>query len=141
MAGNMRIMGVDLGTKNIGIALSDETCTIAQGKEIILRVSDKKAIARIKEIAGEFQVKEIVVGLPVNMNGTLGRSAEDARRFALKLEEETGLDVSLWDERLSTKEAESVMREALMTRKKRKSVLDKLAAQLILQGYLDSLKA
>ena len=133
----MRIMGLDIGTKNIGVAVSDETCLIAQGKEVILRTSDRKAVFRIKQIVSEFNVEKIVVGLPVNMNGSLGPRAEDSKRFAGKLEKETSADICFWDERLSTKEAEDVMIAADVSRKKRKLVIDKLAAQIILQGYLD----
>ncbi len=134
----MRIMALDIGTKNIGVALSDESATVAQGKEVIKRVSNAKALLRIKEIAGENRVAKIVVGLPINMDGTEGERARDSVRFAEMLREETSLTVVLWDERLSTREAESVMIMASMSRKKRKKVVDKLAAQLILQSYLDS---
>ena len=133
----MRIMALDIGTKNIGVALSDETCQIAQGMEVILRTSDKKAVFRLKQIAAEFNVAKIVVGLPVNMNGSLGPRAEDSKRFAEKLEKEMSVDICFWDERLSTKEAEDILITASVSRKKRKLVIDKLAAQIILQGYLD----
>jgi putative Holliday junction resolvase len=134
----MRIMGLDLGTRNIGVAVSDETGTIAQGRGTIIRKDDKSAIDRITEMIGEFDVKEIVVGLPVNMDGTLGERAEDSKVFAQELGRRTGLPVKLWDERLSTREAENIMLEADLPRKKRKKAVDRLAAQIILQGYLDS---
>ena len=134
-------MGLDIGTKNIGVALSDETGMIAQGKEVIRRSSDMDAINRISDIAGEFDVKKIVVGLPIHMNATVGERAQDSMKFAEKLKANTGLPVELWDERLSTKEAEDILIEASVSRKKRKQVIDKLAAQVILQGYLDSLSA
>ena len=137
----MRIMGLDLGTKNIGVALSDESGVLARGKEVIARRSDRRAIARIREILDEFEVGEIVVGLPLNMNGTTGERAEDSVKFAEMLKEQTHVPVRLWDERLSTKEAESVMIKADLSRRKRKKIVDKLAAQIILQGYLDSLRA
>jgi len=130
-------MGLDIGTKNIGVALSDETCQIAQGTEVILRTSDRKAVFRLKQIVAEYNVEKIVVGLPVNMNGSTGPRAEDSKRFAGKLEKETSVDICFWDERLSTKEAEDVMIAASVSRKRRKLVIDKLAAQIILQGYLD----
>jgi len=136
----MRMMGLDIGTKNIGVALSDESGTLAQGKEVIRRTGDEKAIARIKEIAEEYKVKEIVLGLPLCMNGTIGERAKDSARFAEKLELRTGLQVRLWDERFSTREAEKAMLEASVRREKRKKVVDKLAAQIILQSYLDSLE-
>jgi len=134
----MRIMGLDVGTKNIGLAVSDETCTIAQGKETVRRESDSQAVGKIRSIAGEYGVERIVVGLPVHMNGTVGERALDSRRFAELLERETGIPVILWDERLSTKEAEDIMIKADVSRKKRRKVIDKLAAQVILQNYLDS---
>ena len=136
----MRIIGIDLGEKNIGIALSDQTGVIAQGKEVVRRTSDKQVIARIREILDEFKVKEIIVGLPINMDGTIGERAEDSIKFVQMLKKQINLPVKLWDERLSTKEVESVMIEAGVTRKKRKKLKDKLAAQIILQGYLDSLQ-
>jgi putative Holliday junction resolvase len=134
----MRIMGLDLGTRNIGVAVSDETGTIAQGRDTIIREDDKSAIDRIMGVIDEFGVKEVVVGLPINMDGTLGERAEDSKLFARELERRTGLPVKLWDERLSTREAENIMLEADLTRKKRKKAVDRLAAQIILQGYLDS---
>jgi putative Holliday junction resolvase len=136
----MRIMGLDLGTKNIGVAVSDESGTLAQGREVVRRTTDKEAIEKIKKIIEDLNVKEIVVGVPINMNGTKGERAADSERFAEMLEDRTHLPVRLWDERLSTKEAESVMLEADVTRSKRKKVIDKLAAQIILQSYLDSRK-
>lgn len=140
MNSNMRIMGLDMGTKNIGVALSDESGTIAQGKEVIRRTSDAAAIARISQILEEFNIKEIVLGLPINMDGTAGERAEDSVKFAEELEQRTGLSVKLWDERLSTKEVEDVMVRASVRRSRRKKLVDKLAAQIILQSYLDSLK-
>ena len=134
----MRIMGLDLGTKNIGVALSDETGVLARGHETILRISDKLAIEKIREIVDEFKVREIVVGMPIHMNGTVGERGRDSMRFVEKLKKATGLPVQLWDERLSTKEAEDIMIKASLTRKKRKKIVDRLAAQIILQGYLDS---
>jgi len=133
----MRIMGLDIGTKNIGIAVSDETATIAQGREVLRRKGD--AASRIGEIAAAYGAGKIIVGLPVNMDGTSGERARDSETFAERLREITGLPVELWDERLSTKEAEDVMIQADISRKKRRRSLDKMAAQLILQSYLDSL--
>ncbi|MFH1665446.1 MAG: Holliday junction resolvase RuvX [Candidatus Omnitrophota bacterium] len=134
----MRIMGLDIGTKNIGVAVSDESGTIAQARQVVKRVSDEKAVGEIQVIAGEFSVKEIVVGLPVHMDGSMGERAEDSKRFASLLEDKLSLPVVMWDERLSTKEMEEVLISASVRRKKRKMVIDKLAAQIILQGYLDS---
>lgn len=133
-------MGLDLGTKNIGVAVSDESGTLAQGREVVLRTTDEEALRQIEKIVKDFGVEEIVVGIPINMDGTRGERAADSERFAEKLEERTHIPVRLWDERLSTREAESVMLEADVTRSKRKKVIDKLAAQIILQSYLDSRK-
>ncbi len=132
---------MDLGTKNIGVALSDESGTLAQGKEVVRRASNRQVIARIREMLDEFNVAEIVVGLPLNMDGTMGERAKDSVKFADMLKEQTRVPVKLWDERLSTKEAENTMMEAAVRRGKRKKVVDKIAAQIILQSYLDSLQS
>ncbi len=134
----MRVMGLDIGTRRIGVAVSDEIGIIATGREVIPRKSNEFALGRIKEMLEEYNVLKIVVGLPVNMDATEGERADDSRRFAALLEENTGLSVELWDERLSTKEAEDMMIKADTSRAKRKKVIDKIAAQIILQGYLDS---
>ncbi|RKY43143.1 MAG: Holliday junction resolvase RuvX [Candidatus Makaraimicrobium thalassicum] len=136
----MRVMALDIGTKNIGVAVSDETGILAQAKGPVRRTSTARAVTRIRELVEQFNVGEIVVGLPLNMNGTMGRRAEDSVKFAGILKQRTSLPVKLWDERLSTREAEAVMIEASVTRKKRKKTVDGLAAQIILQGYLDSLE-
>jgi len=132
---------LDLGTKNIGVALSDESGTLAQGKEVVRRASNRQVIARIREMLDEFNVAEIVVGLPLKMDGTMGERAKDSVKFADMLKEQTRVPVKLWDERLSTKEAENTMMEAAVRRGKRKKVVDKIAAQIILQSYLDSLQS
>lgn len=139
MVDHMRIMGIDLGTRRIGVALSDQMCMLAHGRGAIERISDEKAISRIIEIVSEEKVERIVVGFPLNMDGTEGPRAVDSRKFVEKLMSLAGVDVILWDERLSTKEAEDVLIQADVGRKKRRKVVDKMAAQLILQGYLDSL--
>ncbi|NQT33275.1 MAG: Holliday junction resolvase RuvX [Candidatus Omnitrophica bacterium] len=137
----MRILGLDIGTKNIGVAVSDETGMLAQGREVVKRTSDDAAIDRIVEIITEYGAGEVVVGLPINMDGTEGPRAEDSIRFSEKLKKKMSLPVKLWDERLSTVEAESILIKGDVSRKKRKKVIDKLAAQIILQGYLDSREA
>ncbi len=137
----MRIMGLDVGTKRIGVAVSDETGSIAQGRETVLRTSDEKAVAAIKETASAEKVAEVVVGLPLNMDGSEGPSAEGCRKFAKKLSATLNVPVKFWDERLSTKEAESVMLMGDVSRAKRKKTVDKLAAVVILQRYLDSVRA
>lgn len=134
----MRIMGLDVGTKRIGVAVSDETGSIAQGRKTVARTSDAKAIAAIKEMAFADEVAEIVVGLPLNMDGSEGPSAEGCRKFAEKLSEALNVPVKFWDERLSTREAENVMLMGDVSRAKRKKAVDKLAAVVILQSYLDS---
>jgi putative pre-16S rRNA nuclease len=133
-----RVMALDVGTKRIGVAVSDEIGMLAQGRGYISRSSNKKAVEEVRMTAEKEQVRGIVVGFPVNMDGTIGERARDARKFAEQVAGATGVSVTLWDERLSTKEAERVMISADVSRKKRKEVIDKVAAQIILQGYLDS---
>ncbi|MFC1570321.1 Holliday junction resolvase RuvX [Candidatus Omnitrophota bacterium] len=136
----MRVLGLDIGTKNIGVAISDESGTIASGRENILRKSDAVAISKICDLVRDFKVDVIVVGLPINMDGTKGPRAEYSEKFAERLRRIVEIEVVLWDERLSTKEAEDVLIDASVRRDKRKKVIDRMAAQLILQGYLDSLR-
>ncbi|MBE3571114.1 MAG: Holliday junction resolvase RuvX [Bacillales bacterium] len=138
----MRTMGLDVGSKTVGVAISDELGWTAQGIETI-KVDEEKGdlgFGRLKELIEDYQVDKIVVGLPKNMNNTIGPRGEASQRYAKKLEKEFSLPVVLWDERLSTMAAERVLLEADVSRKKRKKVIDKMAAVMILQGYLDSLK-
>jgi len=137
---NMRILGLDLGSKTIGVAVSDGLGITAQGLEVIRRESGKKDLERLGRIVEEYEVGEIVVGLPVNMDGTLGPQAERALAFAEKLGAALGVKVYTYDERLSTVLAQKTLIEADVSRAKRKKVIDKLAAQVILQGYLDKRK-
>lgn len=132
----MRIMGLDFGSKTIGVAVSDELFWTAQGIKTIRR--SKKELEELRELIGEYDVKEIVVGYPKNMNGTKGPRCELTEEFAEILRSEFGLEVVLWDERLSTVAAQRSLIEADMSRSKRKNVIDKMAAVFILQGYLDS---
>lgn len=137
----MRIMGLDFGSKTVGVAVSDSLLITAQGVEIIGRKEENKlrrTLARIEELIEEYQVEEIVLGLPKNMNNTEGQRVALTREFAEKLERRTGLPVIFWDERLTTVAADRAMIEAGIRREKRKSYVDKIAASLILQGYLDS---
>ncbi|MBS4176247.1 Holliday junction resolvase RuvX [Lederbergia citrea] len=136
----MRIMGLDVGSKTVGVAVSDEMGWTAQGIETIAINEDKKRFGfeRIGEIIKEYKVERIIVGLPKNMNNTIGPRGEASKVFAQNLEEAFQLPVMLWDERLSTMAAERVLLEADVSRKKRKKVIDKMAAMMILQGYLDS---
>ena len=139
----MRIMGLDFGSKTVGVAISDELLLTAQGIEIIRRKDEKKlrqTLARIEELIVEYGVEEIVLGLPKNMNATEGIRVELTNEFKEKLERRTGLTVHTWDERLTTVAADKVMIEAGIRREKRKDYVDMIAATLILQGYLDYLK-
>lgn len=136
----MRIMGLDFGSKTVGVAVSDSLLITAQGIEIIRRREENKlrqTLARIEELITEYEVTEIVLGMPVNMNATEGVRAELTREFQDKLERRTGLPVHLWDERLTTVAADNIMMEAGVRRENRKDYVDKIAAVLILQGYLD----
>lgn len=136
----MRIMGLDLGSKTVGVAISDPLLITAQGIEIIRRKEENKlrqTLARIEALIEEYGVDTIVLGLPKNMNDTLGERAQLSLEFKEKLERRTGLPVVMWDERLTTVAADKAMMEAGIRREKRKDYVDKIAACLILQGYLD----
>ncbi|MFS0575303.1 Holliday junction resolvase RuvX [Sporosarcina sp. 179-K 3D1 HS] len=136
----MRIMGLDVGTKTVGIAISDALGWTAQGIETmkIDEHAGQFGMERIEQLVSEYDVNEFVVGYPKNMNNTIGPRGEATENYARLLEEKFGLPVKLWDERLSTMAAERMLIEADVSRKKRKTVIDKMAAVLILQGYLDS---
>jgi len=129
----MRIMGLDFGSKTVGVAISDELLLTAQGIEII----ERKEETRIEELIVEYGVEGIVLGLPKNMNNSLGERAELSMMFKEKLERRTGLPVVMWDERLTTVAADRAMMEAGVRREHRKEHVDKIAACFILQGYLD----
>ena len=133
----MRILGLDLGSKTIGVAISDELHLIAQGLFTLKRKGLQQDIRELKKLIEEQNVKKLVVGLPKNMNNTLGPSAKMVLSFIEELTKSVDLPVVTWDERLSTVAAEKALLEADMSRKKRKRVIDTVAAQLILQGYLD----
>jgi putative Holliday junction resolvase len=137
-----RILGLDVGTKTIGVAVSDALGWTAQGVETIRRRQNhpEDDFERIKELIQQYEISKIVVGLPKNMNGSIGPSGEACQTFAKELESITGLSVILWDERLTTMAAERTLISADVSRKKRKQVIDKLAASIILQGYMDSQK-
>lgn len=134
----MRVMGLDFGQKTIGVAVSDEMGWTAQPVTVIRRQGVKKDLAELNKLTDEFQVTEVVMGLPKNMNGSQGEMADKARDFGQKLAEALGLPVTYWDERLSTVAAERVLLEGDVSRRKRKQVIDKVAAAIILQAYLDS---
>lgn len=136
----MRIMGLDFGSKTVGVAISDELLLTAQGIEIVRRKEENKlrqTLARIEELIVEYGVEEIVLGLPKNMNATEGIRVELTNEFKEKLERRTGLPVHTWDERLTTVAADKAMIEAGIRREKRKDYVDMIAATFILQGYLD----
>ena len=132
-----RIMGLDVGDKTIGVAVSDLMGLTAQGVKTIKRVGKKKDIEALKELIKERQVNKIVSGLPKNMNGTLGPQGEKVIKFCELLEEETGIKIEYWDERLSTVAAERTLIQGNVRRENRKGVIDMVAAVIILQGYLD----
>jgi putative Holliday junction resolvase len=134
----MRVLGLDLGTKTIGIALSDEVGITAQPVKTLRRKGTKADIEELLEFMDSNDVNTIVVGLPVNMNGTMGTRSEEVLVFVERLKGYTDLPVVMWDERLSTVAVTRVLIEGDMSRKKRKRVVDKMAAAYILQGYLDS---
>ncbi len=135
----MRILGIDIGTKRIGIAISDELGWTAQGIKTLHRSNGESDLGEIRDIAREYGVEKIVVGLPRNMNGSLGPQAEMALGFVEELKEILGVPIITWDERLSTLEATKMFIRADLSRKKRKRKIDMTAAILILQSYLDSL--
>lgn len=135
----MRVLGLDIGSKRIGIAVSDELGLTAQGIETLVSKGLEADIKHIVKLAGDYQAKEIVVGLPLNMDGTEGPQAKKVRTLMERIIQEVQIPVREWDERLSTVAAERTLLEADMSRAKRRKVIDKLAAVLILQTYLDSL--
>ncbi|RRJ67054.1 Holliday junction resolvase RuvX [Paenibacillus oralis] len=134
----MRIMGLDYGDRRIGVAVSDAFGWTAQGVEVIERRKEGGEFERIAELAKQHEVEEFVVGLPKNMNGSIGPRGEICKAFADNLRSRLNLPVHLWDERLTTVSAQRTLLEADVSRKKRKGVVDKMAASLILQNYLDS---
>ena len=137
----MRIMGLDYGSKTVGVAVSDALGLTAQGIEIVRRKSENKlrqTLARIEEIAKEYGVEKIVLGFPKHMNNDFGERAEKSLEFKEMLERRTGLPVVMWDERLTTVEADRTMMETGIRRENRKEYVDMIAAVFILQGYLDA---
>jgi putative holliday junction resolvase len=134
----LRILGLDIGSKRIGIALSDELGFTAQGIETLTCRTPEKDVDRILELSAEYGVQEIVVGMPYNMSGTEGPQVQRVRAFVEQIHRKRDIPVREWDERLSTAAAERILLEADMSRAKRRKVIDKLAAVIILQGYLDN---
>jgi putative Holliday junction resolvase len=136
----MRIMGLDIGSHTIGIAISDELGMTAQGLKTIRRRSMGEDLQEMMMIVDEYKIEKIVAGLPKNMDGTLGKQAEMVFQWIMDCKKKIHLPVVTWDERLSTVGASKILLEADLSRKKRKKVIDKLAAVLILQGYLDQIR-
>lgn len=138
---SMRIMGLDYGSKTVGVAVSDPLLITAQGIETITRREEnklRKTCARIEELIAEFEVGRIVVGFPKLLNNDIGERAKKAMEFGEMLKRRTGLEVVMWDERLTTIEAERTLIENKVRRENRKKFIDKIAAVFILQGYLDA---
>lgn len=134
-------MGLDYGTKTVGVAVSDRLGITAQGVETIFRKSGKKlrqTLARIEALAEEYRIGKIILGLPKNMNNSLGDRALETMEFRDMLERRTGLEVVLWDERLTTMESERILMEGGVRREHRKEKIDRMAAALILQSYMDA---
>ncbi len=137
-----RIMGLDYGSVTVGVAISDPLLMTAQGVEVIRRKQENKlrqTLARIEELIKEYQVNQIVLGYPKHLNNTIGERAVKSEEFADRLRQRTGLEVILWDERLTTVAAHQVLSQTKMDYEEKAKVVDKLAAVLILQGYLDKL--
>ena len=134
----MRILALDVGEKNIGLALSDELGWTAQGLPTLRRQTKNNDINFIVDLAKSQDVSEIVVGMPINLDGSLGKKAQEVASFIKDLKKKVTVPIKAWDERLTSVQAEKVMLEANLSRKKRKQKIDRLAAQLILQSYLDA---
>ena len=137
----MRMMGLDYGTKTVGVAVSDPLGITAQAVETIERKAENKlrqTLARIEVLAKEYEVEKFVIGLPKHMNNDIGERAEKSMEFGEMLHRRTGIEVVMWDERLTTASAERTLMEAGVRREMRKQVIDQIAAVFILQSYLDS---
>ena len=138
----MRIMGLDYGTKTVGVAVSDPLGITAQAVETVTRKDEnklRKTLARIESLATEYGVEKFVIGFPKHMNNHIGERAEKALEFGEMLKRRTGIEIVMWDERLTTVEAERTLMESGVRRENRKQYVDQIAAVFILQGYLDSL--
>lgn len=133
----MRILGLDVGQKTVGVAISDPLGFTAQGITTIRRTKKSQDILEVKKICDEYSVEKIVIGLPKNMDGSIGFAGEKIKEFSEALKEVIDLEIIFWDERLTTVAAHRAMIEADLSRSKRKKIVDKVAATYILQGYLD----
>lgn len=134
----MRIIGLDVGDRTIGVALSDELGWTAQALEVIHRKNLKEDIGRIREIIDSYKVSQLIVGLPRDMDGKEGKQAKKVLEFVKAVESKIDVPLKTWDERFTTRQAERTLLEGNLSRSKRKKIIDKVAAQVILQGYLDS---
>lgn len=137
----MRILGLDVGDKKIGISLSDSTRSIAQALMVYRRSSLDKDLHELKRVIDEHGVGDIVIGLPKDLSGAIGKKATEVMAFAEELQKHTSINTILWDERFSTNEANRIFEMAQVSHKKRKPFIDMMASQIILQGYLDAQKA
>lgn len=137
----MRILCLDVGDKKIGMSLSDPTMSIAQALKVYRRATLKEDIEELKRVIHEYEVNELVVGLPKDLNGSIGKKANEVLGFVDTIKSNTNIPVVLWDERFSTNEAHRIFEMAQVRHKKRKPFIDMMAAQIILQGYLDANKA
>ena len=133
----MRVMGLDIGSQTIGVAISDELGVTAQALKTIRRRSKQEDLQELSSLISKFDIGKIVVGLPLNMDGSQGKQAERVLTWAGELHQALQIPVLTWDERLSTVSASKILLEADLSRKKRKKVIDQVAAVIILQGYLD----
>ncbi|OPY76682.1 MAG: putative Holliday junction resolvase [Syntrophorhabdus sp. PtaU1.Bin153] len=134
----MRVLGLDVGDRKIGISMSDSTQSIAQGLKVYRRISIEHDLEEVKNLAEEHTIKQIVIGLPKDLSGIVGKRARDVMAFAEQVEKYTQIPTTLWDERFSTNEANRVFELAQISHKKRKPFIDMIASQIILQGYLDA---
>ncbi|MDK2820136.1 MAG: putative pre6S rRNA nuclease [Clostridia bacterium] len=133
----MRIMGLDVGTKTIGVAISDPLGLTAQGITTIKRRNKKADLTALKNYVEQYEVEQVVIGLPRNMNGTMGPTADMVQNFSALIKDELGLPIHFYDERLTTVAANKLLLEGDLSRKRRKKVIDQVAATYILQGFLD----
>jgi len=136
-----RIIGLDIGERRIGVAISDETQTIASVLDTIKAGDNASELSAIKELLSNYDVAEIVIGLPLMLNGSVGTAAQKVLSFADRLRQGLSVEVNTFDERFTTKQAHDLLLQADMSRKKRKGKVDRIAAQIMLQAYLDTKKA
>ena len=136
----MRVLGLDVGDKKIGLSMSDSTRSIAQALKVYRRSTLEKDLNELKGIAEEHGIEEIVIGLPKDLSGAIGKRATEVMAFAEEVRKYTSINTVLWDERFSTNEANRIFEMAQVSHKKRKPFIDMMASQIILQGYLDAQK-